>query len=178
MLQITEQLAALTRSQLEASLKLAELAGDNLEKLADVHFSSAKSVYEDSVNALRQVASMREVGEVAAFTAGAAQPVWDKTTAYARSVYEIAAAAQAQFASFVEQRVTDFNKDMVLTLDAFVRSAPAGSEGAMTGIKSAIHSANTVYETMVKAARQMASLTEANLAAVAAQAAPVKRKAA
>jgi phasin family protein len=178
MVQISEQLTALTKSQLQASLRLAEVTGDNLEKLAGVHFSSARDVYKDSVRALRQVASLRDAGEIAAFTAGAAQPIWDKTMAYARSVYAIGSAAQAQFAAVVEQRVTDFNKDMVLTLDAIMRSAPAGSEGAMTGIKSAIHSANTAYETMVKAARRMMSVAEDNLAAVAGQAAPAKKRAA
>ena len=64
---------------------------------------------------------------------------------------------------------------MVVTLDTAMKSAPAGSEGAIAAVKSAIHSTNTVYETMVKTAKQMASAAEANLAAVA-QVNPASKK--
>jgi hypothetical protein len=53
-------------------------------------------------------------------------------------------------------------------------SAPAGSEAAFAAAKSAIESTKTVYETMVKAAKQMTSLAEANIAA--SQTKPPKKK--
>ena len=37
--QITEQVAALGKSQFEAALKIAEVAGSNLEKLAELQLS-------------------------------------------------------------------------------------------------------------------------------------------
>src|SRR5262245_35954580 len=164
MVQITDQLAALTKSELRATLKLAEVTGENLEKLAELQFNAAKGAYSDGVAALRRLSSMREPGEVAAFAASAARPAWEGATAYARKVYELGVAAQVQVAALVEERVTDFNKNMVLTLDAILKSAPAGSEGALSGFKSAVHSANTAYETLVKAGRQFASMADASLA--------------
>ena len=65
---------------------------------------------------------------------------------------------------------------MVVTLDAALKSAPAGSEGAVSAVKSAVHSANTIYESLIKAAKQVSSITEANVAAVNAQVATATKK--
>jgi phasin family protein len=178
MVQITEQLAALSKSQLEAALKIAELTGENFEKLADVQLKAAKTAYEDAAKSLRQIASIQDVSEIAALSSGAAQPAWDKASTYARSLYEVLSGAQSEFASVLEQQVAEFNKNVVVTLDAVIKSAPAGSESALAGVKAAIQSANGVYETLVKAGRQVASVTEANLAAATSQTGTSKKKAA
>jgi phasin family protein len=175
MVQITEQMTALSKAQLDAALRIAELAGENFEKLADVQRKAAKTAYEDLAKSLRQIASIRDVSEIAALSSGAAQPAWDKASAYARNLYEVASTAQSEFAGVVEQQVADFNKNLVATLDAVIKSAPAGSESALAGVRAAIQSANGVYETLVKAARQVATVTEANLAAATSQ--PSRKKA-
>src|SRR5512134_2988850 len=178
MVQISEQLAALSKSQLDAALKVVELSGENFEKLADVQLKAAKNAYEDAARSLRQIASVKDVTEIAALSSGAAQPAWDKASAYARSVYEVLSAAQREFAGVLEQQVAEFNKNLVLTLDTVIKSAPAGSESALAGLKATIQSANGVYETLVKAARQVADVTESKLAAATSQPAPAKKKAA
>ena len=175
MVQVTEQVAAFNKSQLDALLRMAELAADNMEKLADVQFKAAKSAYADSVKTLKQLAAIKDVNELASVTTGMAQPTWDKTAVYTKSLYEVVSSAQSEFASMLEEQVAEFNKNMVVTLDAAMKSAPAGSESAVAAVKSAIHSTNTVYETMVKAAKQMATVAEANMAAVA-QVAPASKK--
>jgi phasin family protein len=174
MVQITEQMSALGKAQLDAALKIAELAGENFEKLADVQRKAAKTAYGDLAKSLRQIAAIRDLGEIAALSSGAAQPAWDKASTYARNLFEVASAAQSEFAGVVEQQVADFNKSLVATLDAVIKSAPAGSESALAGVRAAIQSANGVYETLVKAARQVATVTEANLAAATSQ--PSRKK--
>ncbi len=178
MVQVSEQIAAFNKSQLDAFLKVAELTAENLEKLADVQFKAAKSAYADSVKALKQLAAVKDVNELANVGTGIGQPTWDKATTYAKSVYDVVISAQAEFAGMLEEQVAEFNKSMVVTLDAALKSAPAGSEGAIAAVKSAIHSTNTVYETFVKSAKQMASVAEANLAAVTQVAPSAKKKAA
>jgi phasin family protein len=169
MVQITEQLAALSKSQLDAVLKAAALAANNAEKLADLQLKSGKAAYEDTVKAVRQVAAMKDVTEFANYATAAMQPAWEKAAAYAKSAFEMVAAAQAEYAALLEEQVADLNKNMVVTLDAALKSAPAGSEGAVAAVKSAVHSANTVYESMIKAAKEVGSIAEANIAAVSAQ---------
>jgi phasin family protein len=154
---------------------MAELAGENFEKLADVQLKAARPL-RDAAKSLRQIASIKDVSEIAALSSGAAQPALDKAGAYARSLYEVLSAAHTEFASVLEQQVSEFNRNLVVTLDAVIKSAPAGSESALAGFKAAIQSANGVYETVAKTARQVASATEASLVAAASQPAPSRKK--
>jgi phasin family protein len=175
MVQVSEQVAAFGKSQLDALLKVAELTAENVEKLADVQFKAARTAYADSVKTLKQLAAIKDPSELASVTTGLAQPAWDKATTYAKSMYDVMSTAQSELATMLEEQVADFNKSMVVTLDTAMKSAPAGSEGAIAAVKSAINSANTVYETMVKTTKQLATAAEANMAAVA-QVAPVAKK--
>jgi phasin family protein len=165
MVQITEQVAALGKSQLEAALKLAEVAGSNLEKLTEVQLKSAKAAYEDSVKALRQLAAIKDPSELAALSSGAAQPAWDKAAGYVKEVYGAVSAAQTEFAAVLERQVAEFNRSVAATLDAVAQSAPPGAEGAVAGIKSAVNAANGLYDAMLKSARQLASIGEAGVTA-------------
>jgi phasin family protein len=176
MVQITEQLAALGKSQLEALLRTATLAADNAGKLADLQLKASKAAYEDGVKALRQIAAARDVAEAATSITSSAQPAWDRTAAYARSTYEVITAGQAEYRALLEEQFAELNRNVVLTLDAALKSAPAGSEGAVSAVKSAVHSANTVYESLITAAKQVSSIAEANMAAVGAQVATASRK--
>jgi phasin family protein len=169
----TDQLAAFNKAQVEAALKMAETAGTHMEELAEAQLNAAKAAYANSLNALRQLAAVRDVNELTNLTKGIAQPAWDEAAAYSTNLYNAVAAAQAQFAANLEQQVAEWSEKMISALDAAMKSAPAGSEAAFAAAKSAIESTKTVYETMVKAAKQMASLAEANIAA--AQTEPAKK---
>ena len=178
MVQITEQVAALSKSQLEAALKIAEVASSNLEKLADVQLKTAKAAYEDGVKALRHIASIKDPSELATLSTSAAQPTWDKATGYAKDVYQTVSAAQSEFASVLERQIAEFNRNIAVTLDAVAQSAPPGAEGALAGVKSAVNAANSLYDTMLKSARQLASVGEASVAAATGHTAGAKKKAA
>ena len=177
MVQVNEQFATLGKAQFETVLKTVEFASEQAEKLADIQIRAVKAAYADGVKTVKHLATLKDVSEVAAYSSGLTQPTLEKTTDYAKDVYEMVAAAQTGLASMLEGQVAEFNKTMVVTLDSALKSAPAGSESAVAAAKSAIHSANTVYESMVKAAKQLAAITEANIATISAQAAPTKRKA-
>jgi phasin family protein len=152
---------------------------ENAEKFTDLQVKWSKAAYEDAVKALRQVASIKDASELAAYSTSAVQPAFDKATAYAKSTYDLVSSAQAEYAALLEEQVAEFNKNVVVTLDTALKSAPAGSEGAISAVKSAVHSANAVYESLIKAAKQVNTITEANIAAVNAQVGTVtKRKAA
>jgi len=174
MAQPTDQLAAFNKAHMEAAIKMAEAAAAHMEKLAEVQLNAAKSAYANSLNALRQLAAVKDINELTHLTRGIAQPAWDEAAAYAHNLYSTVAAAQAEFTANLEQQVAESSKKMLSALDAAMSSAPAGSEAAFAAAKSAIESTKTVYETMVKAAKQMTSLAEANIAA--SQTKPPKKK--
>jgi phasin family protein len=176
MAQVTDQVAAYNKAQLEAALKMAEAAAGHMEKLAEVQFQAAKAAYANSVSALRQLTAVKDVSELARLTTGMAQPALAQASEYAKSLYDVVASAHAQFAVNLEKQVAEMNKNMMTALDAAMKSAPPGSEPALAAAKSALQSTNAVYETMVKAAKQMASLAEANSSAASHSASGKKKK--
>jgi hypothetical protein len=85
------------------------------------------------------------------------------------------ASAQSQFAGVMEQQIAEVNKAVALTVDTALKSAPAGSEAGIAALKSTLQSTNAMYESVVKAAKQMSAAAEANMATFAAEPASKKK---
>ena len=177
MLQLNEQVTALGKSQLENALKLAEISVQGFDKLAALQLNTVKSAFADGLKTTKQFSSIKDASEFSSIATTLSQPVWEKAQAYARSVYEVAATTQAEVSTLLEQQVGELNKSVVATLDTVLKNAPAGSEAAVTAVKSAIQSANAAYESVLKATKQVAAITESNVANIAAQTAPTRKKA-
>jgi phasin family protein len=178
MLQLNEQVTALGQSQLENALKLAEISVQGLDKLAALQLNAVKSAFADGLKTTKQFSSIKDASELSSIATTLSQPVWEKAQAYARSVYEVAATTQAEVSALVEQQISELNKSVVATLDTVLKNAPAGSEAAVTAVKSAIQSANAAYESVLKATKQVAAITESNVSTIAAQTTPTRKKAA
>ena len=65
----------------------------------------------------------------------------------------------------VESQIADGNKRLASLVDAASKNAPAGSESAVALVRSALSAASTAYDTVSKAAKQVADITEANVSA-------------
>jgi phasin family protein len=175
MVQINDQLVALNRSQLDATLKLAEITSETVEKFAGLQFQAAKGVFADGVKTAKQLGAVRDASELAAI-GGLSQPTWEKAQAYAKSVYDVAATTQAEITSLLEEQLGELNKNVASVLDGALKNAPAGSEGAVAAVKSVIQSASSMYESVLKATKQMAAIAESNAQAAAANAVPPRKK--
>jgi phasin family protein len=178
MVQLNEQVTALGKSQLENALKLAEVSVQGMDKFAALQLNAFKSAFADGMKTTKQLASVKDPSELSTLATTVSQPVWEKAQAYARSVYEVAAATQAEVSALVEEQVSELNKSVVAALDTVLKNAPAGSEAAVTAVKSAVQSANAAYESVLKATKQVTAITESNVATIAAQTTPTRKKAA
>ena len=69
-------------------------------------------------------------------------------------------------------------KQFTASIDAMAKSAPAGSEGVVTLMKSAVSAANTAFDQVQKATKQAVEAAEANLTAATKATRPASRKAA
>jgi phasin family protein len=165
MAQGIDQLAAFNKAQIEVALKLADAAAEHMEKLAEMQFNAARATYSNSVNALRQLAAAKDVSDFQKVTAGLTLPAWEEATSYTRNLYDLLSSTQAKFAENLEQQAAELKKNMLTALDTAVNAAPPGSDAAFAAVKAAIESTSTLYENMAKAAKQMASLAEANISA-------------
>lgn len=169
MYQTPEQLVAINKANLEVAMKFAGVALQGAERILDLQLKAAKTAFADSVESAKTIAAVKDIKELAALKDSLAQPSIEKATAYAKSVYDVTTATQAEFGKLVEAQVSEFNKQVVTTLDKMVKTAPAGSEVGIAAVKSAIGAVNAGYENMSKVAKQFADASQSNMEAVAKQ---------
>lgn len=175
---IPEQVSAASKANVEVAIRAIGIAFEGTERLIELNLKTAKAAFAESAKVIQSISSLKDVKGLLTVKAANLQPVVAKSTAYARSVYEIAFDAQGEYARLLEEQVTHLNKTVVSKLEKVAKSGPAGSNVAVSAVKSAIAAANSAYESAVKAAKQVADLTEANVAAASQVVALPKNKAA
>lgn len=177
MYQTPEQLVAINKANLEVAMKFAGVALQGAERILDLQLKAAKTAFADSVENAKTIAAVKDLQQLAALKDSMAQPTIEKATAYAKSVYDVTTATQAEFGKLVEEQVSEFNKQVVTALDKIVKTAPAGSEVGIAALKSGIAAVNSAYDNVSKVAKQFTEATQSNFEAVAKQATNGAKKA-
>ena len=177
MYQAPEQLVAFNKANLEVAMKFAGVALQGAERILDLQLKAAKTAFADSVENAKALASIKDVQQLANLKDNVAQPAIEKATAYAKSVYDVTTATQAEFGKLIEEQIAEYNRQVVATLDKMVKTAPAGSEVGIAALKSGIAAVNSTYDNLSKVAKQFADVTQSNFEAVAKQAVNGAKKA-
>jgi phasin family protein len=174
-----EDLAAMNKAVIDAANRFAAIALQGAEDMMKVQMNAVKNALSDGMQQAKALSQARDLQSLQPLQEKLAQPVLEKTTDYLKSVYDVAAATQAEISQLLEEQVADLNKRTAATLDRSSAAAPAGSEAAIAAFKSALSAVNTVYDNMLKMSKQMSAMTNANINAVTAQAtrASAKKKA-
>ncbi|MCB1890013.1 MAG: phasin family protein [Rhodocyclaceae bacterium] len=160
-----EQFAATGKANVESLLSVANAAFASAERLTALNLNTARAVLEDGVANAKSLMGAKDVQELVALQSAMAQPMVEKAVAYSRNVYEIATQTQEELSKMVEAQLTEANKNVAEALDKAAKSAPAGSDVAVAAVKQAIAAANSAYDSMTKAAKQVAEIAEANVTA-------------
>jgi phasin family protein len=167
--QTPEQFLALNKANLEVAAKFAGVALQGAERIMELQLKAAKNAFADTVENAKAIAGVKDIKELAALKDSLAQPSIEKATAYAKNIYDVTAATQAEFGKLVDEQIADFNKQFVTVLDKMVKNAPAGSEVGIAALKSGIAAANGAYENLSKVAKQITEVTQSNIEAAAKQ---------
>lgn len=159
------QFAEANKASIEAMLTIANTVFASAERLAALNLNTARTILEDSVVNTKALLAAKDIQELASLQATLAKPSLEKSLAYSRSIYEIATQTQSELAKVSEAQIAEMKTTMTNSLDQSFKNAPAGSEVAVAAVKSAIAAANSAYDNMTKAAKQVTEMTEANVAA-------------
>jgi phasin family protein len=177
MFNVPEQLLAANKSYLETAVGITAATLQGAERFIDLQLAAAKTSLAENTSNAKALFAAKDAQEVIALQSVIAEPVFEKTLGFSRSLYEVASQTQAEITKLFEARVAEFNKTVVAAMDKVVKTAPAGSDIAVAAIKSAMAAANSAYGTMSKTAKQVAELTEAGVAAATSQVSRAKKKA-
>lgn len=174
-----DQFSAAGKASVEAFAGLAASQFAAFERMTALSFNAGKAAFEDSVGFTRSLLGAKDVQEVVNLNAAAAQPSLEKALAFSRNVYEVSTQTQSEFNKVFEAQVAEVNKSMIGLLEKITKNAPAGSEVAVTAVKTALAAANQAYDSFSKVAKQATEIAEANFTSASTAAKDsIKRKAA
>ncbi len=176
MYQAPEQFAAMNKANFATATRFANVALGGAERLFEVQLKATKAALADGADTAKTLASIKDMQQFTEVKNTVAQPALEKAADYVKSVYDIAAETQAEFSKLIEEQLAGFNKQVVVALDKFAETAPAGSEAGINAFKSALASGSTAYENLTKAAKQFGDTAKTNIEAASKRAAPVAKK--
>jgi phasin family protein len=160
-----EQFAASNKATVDSLLAVANTALATAERIAALNLGAARTALEDSASATKAVLAVKNPNEAAALQSSMVQPAVEKAVSYSRSLYEISSESQQQLAKMVETQFADFQKQIAGMVAQAAKAAPAGSEGIVAAMQSAVAAANSAFSNMATMTKQFTETAQANMVA-------------
>lgn len=162
-----EQMVAMHKAMVESLQAVAMKSVEGFEKLAELNMAAARSSMEEGSEQVKALFAVRDAKALSDLAMFGAQPAADKASAYAKHVYEITSKTSGDIAQIVEKQLSEGNRQLFSAIDSMAKNAPAGSEGVVSFMKSAVSAANTAYDQVNNATKRVVEMAEANMTAVA-----------
>ena len=162
---ITNPLSEISRAGFEAAAKATRISMDSAERTINVQLEYAKGALEQANLTARAVAQVKDVQELLALRSRIAENALENLMGYSRSLYQVASEAQSEYSRFAEERMAKFQQAVTETVDQAARNTPGGSDVAVAAIKSQLAATTAAFDSFTKAARHMASFTDAGVTA-------------
>ncbi len=167
MLNSTEHLATAARKQIDAQLQLAtSVAGSvltGMEKFAGLNLQAARASVEASIGSAQNLLAAKDPQEFFSTAYHQSQPQTDIALTYGRHLSSIASSTQQDLTRAAETQITANSRQLIALLDDLARVAPAGSETALSMMKSAIDNVSSSYAQLNKSAKIAIDAIESNV---------------
>jgi len=160
-----EQVTEFNKSSLETALNLTKIAFDAAERMISLNLEASKETFADVAKTAQALADIKNPQDLTAMRSKMVEPGAEKALDYSRNLYEIATETQKQISAIFEHQTAELNKNFASALDKATKSAPAGSDVFVAGMKAAMTATNAAVDNMTKAAKQMSTMAEAGVKA-------------
>lgn len=141
----------LTTKLTATATKLGKLQQDALTQLSKTQFD-----YASKLLAVRDFSGFLEL-QSAFFSPSA---LLEKQLSFNREVFAALNETQQQVSQFTEQHVAKGREQLNEVIEQLAGHAPAGTESAVTALKSAVSNVNEAYDQAEKAAKNAADIAE------------------
>ena len=158
-----EQIVAANKANIETLVGLTNTAVAGVEKLIELNLAATKAAMADSHSHTHAALSAKDSQELLALQANMFQPLAEKVLSYNRHLYDIATGTGSHFTEAVESKISEAQDSLHSLVDTMSKNAPAGSEAAVTVIKTAIASGTQALEQVQKAVKQATEMAETNI---------------
>src|SRR5437016_9337478 len=173
----TEQFAEINKAGYDNAVKLASLSLEKAERLTKLNLQAAKVALEQGVFSANAVTSIKDVQELITLRAKLTEAGVQNALGYSRGVYEIASEAQADFSALAEEAWASYTKGVAAWVEKATKNAPAGSDVAVTALKSTVAATTAAFDQFSKATKQVVSFADASVRAASANAVNVAKAA-
>ncbi len=161
----TEQFAELNNATLEQAMRLAQVALDNTERLVKLQLDAAKATLEDNAKNTKALSEVRDFQDFVNLRTKLTESSVEKAMGYSRSVYEVASEVHAEVSKLVEDGLAAYTKNIANLVEKAAKNAPAGSDAAVSALKSTVAATTAAIDTLTKASKQVASFADASVKA-------------
>lgn len=168
MIKTNEQFSTAGKAAIDSMLTVFNTSMASAERLAALNLNTARALIADNANTAGALFAAKDPQSLFALQSSLAKPAFEKATAYSRSVYEILSQSSNGLSQIVEGQTAELKKNFSAAIDQSLKNAPAGSEGVVVAIKSALAAAGSAYDNMTNAAKQATATIEANVASATA----------
>ncbi len=158
-------LSEIGRTAVESAARATRISMDSAERAINVQLEYAKGTVKQATLNARAVAQVKDVQELMALRARIAENALENLMGYSRSLYEVASEAQSEYTRLAEERMARFQKAVTETVEQAAKNAPAGSDVAVAAVRSQLAATTAAFDSFTKAARGLASYTDAGVAA-------------
>ena len=158
-------LADIASRTVDSAARVTRISMDSAERAVAVQLEYAKGALTQATLNARAVSQARDVQELMALRARIAENTLENLMGYSRSMYEVASEAQSEMGKLAEERMTSFQQAVTEGVDLAAKSAPAGSDVAIAAIKSSLAATTAAFDSFAKAAKNVASYTDAGVRA-------------
>ena len=163
----TEQFSDFSKSIVDSAMKFAKVSFDSAERMIALNLEAAKVSLDVTAKNANAATSVKDVQELNGLRTKAGETGLEFFVGYSKNLYDISTAAQAQYSSLVEERVSAFQKTVVEGIDKAAKNAPAGSDVAFAALKSGIAAQASAFDTMSKAGKQVSGFADTAFKAAA-----------
>jgi phasin family protein len=170
-----EQMFAAHKNNVATLFGFGAKAFEGVEKLTELHLQLAKTTLTEAAETTSAMMSVKDAQEFVALQTSLMQPNGEKVSAYARHVADISLATGAELGKMLEAQMADSKAKFDGVVETMAKNAPAGTENVVALAKSGLASVNNAFESVQKAAKQVAEVAESNFETMTAQANKVSR---
>ncbi len=157
-----EQFNSINKAIVEASVRLAKTSFENSERLVALNVEAAKHSFDENTKSVKALNDIKDPQDLLALRAKLTESAVEKASGYTRHLLDLASNAQAEYTKLAEDNWAQLNKNLSATVDQMSKSAPAGTEGAIAALKSGLVTSTAAMDNMNKAAKQFATVAQAN----------------
>jgi phasin family protein len=160
---VANPFSEITAATVDSATKLTRISMDSAERVIALQLGFAKASLEQATRSAKALAGAKDVQELLAMRTKGAESAVERLMGYSRSLYEISSEVQSQFSKLAEERMSSFQQAVSESVEQAAKSAPAGSDVAVAAMKSSLAATTAAFDSFNKAAKHLASYTDAGV---------------